>query len=140
MERSQELVIDASVALKWFVEEENSEIALEVLDHVSSKALPSVPSLFFYEITNVLRYKPEFGIKDIQEVFSALSGFGFLVSSLQDDLGDLTIDLAFRYGIPIYDASYLAISQKKNCHFVTADVKLFEKLAEEKVILLKDWK
>ena len=139
MERGQELVIDASVALKWFVEENHSNLALKVLDYLTEKALPIVPSLFFYEIANVLRYKPEFGIKDIQEVLSALTRFGFLVVPLENALYDQTIELAFQYGITIYDASYIAISSKKNCEFVTADEKLFGKLAGEKVILLKEW-
>lgn len=139
MERGQELVIDASVALKWFVEENHSNLALKVLDYLTEKALPIVPSLFFYEIANVLRYKPEFGIKDIQEVLSALTRFGFLVVPLENALCDQTIELAFQYGITIYDASYIAISSKKNCEFVTADEKLFGKLAGEKVILLKEW-
>ena len=86
-----------------------------------------------------MRYKPEFGIKDIQQVLSALSKFGFLVESLEDELADMTIELAFQYGLTIYDASYIAISNKKNCEFVTADEKLYEKLKGEKVILLKEW-
>ena len=73
MERNQALVIDASVALKWFVEEEQTNKAQEVLDYVTDKAIPIVPSLFFYEISNVLRYKPEFGIKDIKEVLIILA-------------------------------------------------------------------
>jgi predicted nucleic acid-binding protein len=139
MERSQTLVIDASVALKWFVEESHTEKALEVLDYVTNKALPIVPALFFYEIANVLRYKPEFGIKDIKEIHSALSGFGFRVEPLKEELADLTVELAFQYGITIYDASYIAISSRNKCDFVTADEKLNNKLAGEKVILLKEW-
>jgi predicted nucleic acid-binding protein len=139
MERSQTLVIGASVALKWFVEEIHTKKALEVLDHITDKALPTVPSLFFYEIANVLRYKPEFGIKDIKEILFALSDFGFLVESLEAELADLTVKLAFQYGVTIYDASYIAISNKKKCDFVTADEKLYVKITGEKVILLKEW-
>ncbi len=139
MERSQALVIDASVALKWFVEEIHTEKALEVLDHETEKALPIVPSLFFYEIANVLRYKPEFGIKDIKETMSALTGFGFMIEPLEGELANLTVELAFQYGITIYDASYVSISNKRKCDVVTADEKLYEKLTGEKVILLKEW-
>jgi predicted nucleic acid-binding protein len=139
MERGQELVVDASIALKWFVEEIDSEKALMVLDHISDKALPIVPSLFFYEIANVLRYKSEFGIKDIQQILQALSKFGFIVMSLENEIGDLTIELAYRNGITVYDASYLAISSIRNCEFVTSDERLYNKLSEGKVILLKEW-
>lgn len=140
MERIHELVVDASVALKWFVEEDDSKKALDVLDYITEKAIPIVPTLFFYEISNVLRYKPEFGIKDIQDVLSALLGFGFRVISLQDNIGDLTIELAFLYGITVYDASYIALSKKKEVDLITADEKLFRKITGEKVILLNEWK
>ena len=53
MERIHELVVDASVALKWFVEEDDSKKALDVLDYITEKAIPIVPTLFFYEISNV---------------------------------------------------------------------------------------
>lgn len=139
MERSQTLVIDASVALKWFVEEINTEKALEILNHITEKALPIVPSLFFYEIANILRYKPEFGIKDIKEINSVLTNLGFRVEPLEGELADLTVELAFQHGITIYDASYIAISNKRKCDFVTADEKLSKKITGEKVILLKEW-
>jgi predicted nucleic acid-binding protein len=139
MERSQTLVIDASVALKWFVEEIHTDKALEVLDYATEKASPIVPSLFFYEITNVLRYKSEFGIKDIKEIHSALSGFGFMIEPLEGELADLTVELAFQYGTTIYDASYIAIGSRNKCDYVTADEKLYKKLTGEKIILLKEW-
>jgi len=119
MERVQTLVIDASIALKWFVEEVYTEKALEILDHLTKDVLPAVPSLFFYEVANVLRYKPEFGINDIKQVLSALFAFGFLVESLNEELGGMTIDIAYLYGITIYDASYIALSRKNQCDFIT---------------------
>ena len=62
-----------------------------------------------------------------------------MIETLEGELADLTVELAFQYGITIYDASYLAISNKRKCDIVTADEKLYEKLTGEKVILLKEW-
>ena len=44
-------VVDASVAVKWYVPEEHSEIALLLLDDNFSRI---VPRLFFSEFGNIL--------------------------------------------------------------------------------------
>ena len=78
-------------------------------------------------------------LKDLKEIHSALSGFGFMIEPLEGELADLTVELAYQYGITIYDASYISISSRNKCDFVTADEKLYNKLTGEKVILLKEW-
>ncbi|UCE12286.1 MAG: type II toxin-antitoxin system VapC family toxin [Candidatus Heimdallarchaeota archaeon] len=140
MARDQALVVDASVVLKWFVEETDTEKALQVRDYLKEEAIPIVPAIFFYEIANVLRYKTEFGIEDIKNVVQTLEDFQFRVEFFEKDVAHPTIDLAYQYGITIYDASYIAISKKNQIDFMTADEKLYSKLRGERVILLEDWK
>ncbi|MHA2202983.1 MAG: type II toxin-antitoxin system VapC family toxin [Candidatus Hodarchaeales archaeon] len=140
MARDQTLVVDASVALKWFVDEINTEKALEVRDYLKKEATPIVPALFFYEIANVLRYKPEFGSKDVNKIIKALIDFQFRIELFEEKLANLTIDLAYQYGITIYDASYIAIGRRSQIAVITADKNLFAKVEEERIILLEEWK
>lgn len=140
MARDQALVVDASVALKWFVDEIDTEKALKVRDRLRDQIVPIVPSLFFYEIANVLRYKPEFGSTDTKNIIQALNDFQFRVEPFVQGLANLTIELAYQYGITIYDACYIAIGKKNQVDFVTADKKLYSKLKSERIILLEDWK
>lgn len=140
MARDLALVVDASVALKWFVDEINTEKALIVRDYLKEEAIPIVPALFFYEIANVLRYKAEFGIEDVKKVMQTLEDFQFNVESFEKEVAHPSIDLAYQYGITIYDASYIALSKKNQIDFITADEKLFAKIRGERVILLEDWK
>jgi predicted nucleic acid-binding protein len=61
MEKSEETVIDASVAIKWFSEEEGSDRALAVRnDHIDRRKTLVAPDLLVYEIANALRFKPGF--------------------------------------------------------------------------------
>ena len=139
MARDQTLVVDASVALKWFVDESNTEKALEVRDYLKKEATPIVPALFFYEIANVLRYKPEFGSKDVKKIIKALIDFQFRIEPFER-VANLTIDLAYQYGITIYDASYIAIGRRNQITVITADERLYSKLENEQIILLEEWK
>ena len=140
MARDQALVVDASVALKWFVDEIGTEKALKVRDRLKNQVIPIVPSLFFYEIANVLRYKPEFGSTDTKNIIQALNDFQFRIEPFEQGLANLTIELAYQYGITIYDACYIAIGKKNQVDFVTADKELYSKLKSERIILLEDWK
>lgn len=140
MARDQTLVVDASVALKWFVDEINTEKALEVRDYLKKEATPIVPALFFYEIANVLRYKPEFGSKDVKKIIKTLIDFQFRIEPFEERIANLTIDLAYQYGITIYDASYIAIGRRNQIKVITADEKLYSKLEDEQIILLKEWR
>ncbi|MFX1513381.1 MAG: type II toxin-antitoxin system VapC family toxin [Promethearchaeota archaeon] len=140
MARDQALVVDASVALKWLVDEISTEKALQVRDHLKEEVILIVPSLFFYEIANVLRYKPEFGINDVKNIIQTLNNFQFRIEPFKQKLVNLTIDLAYQYYITIYDASYIAIGKRDRVDFITADRKLFSKLNSEQIILLEDCK
>jgi predicted nucleic acid-binding protein len=140
MARDQTLVVDASVALKWFVDESNTEKALEVRDYLKKEATPIVPALFFYEIANVLRYKPEFGSKDVKKIIKTLIDFQFRIEPFEERIANLTIDLAYQYGITIYDASYIAIGRRNQIKVITADERLYSKLEDEQIILLKEWR
>ncbi|MFW9779803.1 MAG: type II toxin-antitoxin system VapC family toxin [Candidatus Heimdallarchaeota archaeon] len=140
MARDQTLVIDASVALKWFVDEIHTEKALKLREFLRKDATPVVPALFFYEIANVLRYKPEFGSNDVMNIIKTLLNFQFKIELLDEKLTDLTAKLAYQFGITIYDASYIAIGQLYQVHFITADEKLVSQIQNEQVILLENWK
>lgn len=60
MERYETLVLDASVILKWYKEEENSDKTLEIRDKcIRGEIQISAPHLVLYEMANALRYSRE---------------------------------------------------------------------------------
>jgi len=123
------IVLDASVILKWiFRDEDGGEAARVYRDkHVSGEKIIAVPDLFFYEMANVLATKTTLATKDVLEAFSLLWNFDFEVFSFGLDEFINGIDLSRRYGMSLYDASYIELARRMKCHFVTADKKLFEK-------------
>ena len=66
MARLEEEVVDASVALKWFVTEPDSDRALALLDdHLGGTRRILGPSLLPFEVGNALRYHPAFTLDGV---------------------------------------------------------------------------
>lgn len=124
------IVLDSSVALKWiFADEAGAEHALQIRDaHISGENEISVPSLFFYEIANVLATKVKLSVQEAQEAFELLCAFEFDVHELDCNEFLAAIALSQQYRISVYDAGYHVLAQRLGCRFLTADRKFWEKV------------
>jgi predicted nucleic acid-binding protein len=144
MERPTKIiVVDASILVKWYVEEENTKIALQlrrdyengIIDIWSTHLMP-------YEVLNALRYSQDLGRDEIERVSEslALSQIG-LYPLLDGNLRGPCIKMAFKYGITIYDASYVALARSLDKILYTADEKLYSKTRnKENVHLLSEYR
>ncbi len=123
-------MIDASVIVKWFVEEDHSKIALRLRDdYVSLKLKVIVPQIAVYEVLNALKYSHGFGTKDLIEVADTLRGYQLIEDPLEPTLAKETIKLAMDGGVTIYDAVYVAIGEVRKLVVYTADEVLLRKLS-----------
>jgi len=89
-----------------------------------------VPSIFLYEVFNVLRTKSfckQIDQNDIDQTKIALNKLHVKYVNFENHT-DETLNFACRENISIYDASYVALSIDKKCDFWTCDKKLFDKL------------
>jgi predicted nucleic acid-binding protein len=122
------LVVDASIAAKWFVEEDGREQALRVLDLSDREA----PDLIVAEVANVIWKKTLRGqVTDTQAraICAALPRyFETLHASEALVEGAIGIGLALRH--PIYDCLYLACAMRLGTRLVTADRRLIAALAD----------
>lgn len=124
------IVLDSSVALKWiFADEEGAEHAVRVRDnHINGKNEIAVPTLFFYEIANVLATKVRLSSEEALEAFELISAFEFNVHEL-DSTGFMeAISFAIKHKVSVYDASYHVLASRVGCRFLTADRKFWEKM------------
>ncbi|TSC89946.1 MAG: Ribonuclease VapC [Microgenomates group bacterium Gr01-1014_5] len=124
------IIVDASVAQKWFDENEiHSELAQEILQgHLEGESIIFAHQLFFYELTNIWACKGNLPEKIIILNFKRLKTLQIEIEA--QTLADLEMaaKLAKKYKISAYDASYIVLAQKKKCDFVTADQKLVSKV------------
>ena len=120
----QKAVVDASVLVKWFVDEQGSTDALRLQeDHLAEKLRIIVPELSFIEVINALRYKGG-AAETLAAANRALWDCQFHVEKITELLLDKTAMLAVQHNLSMYDALYLAIAMLHNCALITADKKL----------------
>ena len=113
------IVIDASVALKWVVEEDGTPQALAVRRQAKLLA----PELFIAECANILWKKVRRNELTAQEAKLAaglLQGADVELVPMRGLLVPAT-RLAIELDHPAYDCLYLALAIGNDCPFVTAD-------------------
>lgn len=134
MERGKKEVIvaDASVIVKWFVDEKHTEQALAMRQsYIDEKVDIACPDLLSYEVLNALRYNPEFGEGQTRIAAEALEKYQLLLYPMQAELGALSIKNSFAYGISLYDSSYVSLAEILEAQFYTADQKMLDKLGKK---------
>jgi len=125
----REIVIDASVVVKWFIEEKDSDKALLIRDSfIGGKVELYVPTLLYFEVLNALKYSQLFKPSDLEDAGESLENYGFKVITIKDEIRKHMINAAIDYDLSIYDASYLGLSIGLEMLLYTADEKIIKKL------------
>lgn len=121
------LIVDASVALKWFVDEQGSDRALALLEGPERLVAPDIA---VSEICNGAwrmartRAMPEAQVRSIVSTISEVVDEFF--PSLPLAARALAIARALDH--PAYDCFYVALSEVLECPVVTADARLLRRL------------
>jgi len=131
-------VLDTSVVLKWFSEFGESDLpqAIQLRQALlGGSVLFTVPELLFYELSNALRYNPSLSSKDVQEALDSVIDMGLVVKGVDKRVMAEAISIAFKYGVTVYDAYFLALSRIERKPLIVADYKFVEKVKTSKEIL-----
>jgi predicted nucleic acid-binding protein len=129
------LVLDTSIVLKRYKEEEYTEIALKIKkDFVEGLNEIIVPDLVLYEMANVLRFTDGFNERLIKKSLESFIDLGVDIVIPTIEMISLATKLSYKYKITVYDAIFIALSKIINGIFVTADKKLYEKVKELKFV------
>src|SRR3989304_1264980 len=123
------IVIDASVALKWYLpDEEDEDGGLHLLeDHASARGSPRPPALLEVEVANALVIAKRRGRVGDDDARKAMDGFRDLGIGLYplSPLFSKVLILCERCHVSAYDAAYVALADDLKIHLVTADRRLF---------------
>lgn len=132
-------LLDTSVAIKWFVPEEDSERAADLQQaHLRDDLQLHAPDVLLMESANALRYarlSEETILQDL-ETFSALG-----VDIIPFSMGVLNsaVSLSLEHDLAVYDSYFLALAQALEMPLITADRKMLSRLtAEDGALSLKD--
>lgn len=137
-----EIVTDASVVMKWLIQEEFSAEARLLLSDpslIQIDALLIAPDIMLAEIAHGLRRlvnRKVLATSDAEQYFSQflkslpIELYGIWGDSNYDPARAMVEDalmLGNQYGCSLYDALYVCLTIKRGAFLVTADRKLYEK-------------
>ncbi len=131
-DRPRLVVVDASVALKWHLHDEDStEQAYALLEACFSEQVNlAAPSLIEFEVANALRSAVLKHRLSLEEARAALIRqqqvemrlFNFSPYSLA------SLDLSSTISCSVYDAAYAVLANLLDADFITGDLRFFNKL------------
>lgn len=123
MERAK-TVVDASVAIKWFVQEPLSQNAEKILqEHIEGKRLIFAPDLVIYEVGNALHFRG-LAVEDVKRAFQDMADFQLHIEKATITLVLNAVRLARSYKLTVYDAAYAALAEVMGAELITADEKV----------------
>lgn len=134
------VVVDASVAVKWhLVDEDYGGVAARLLNRFSQGDVILVaPDHIRYEVPAVFTVasrgsSPRMTVQQGQEATEEFLALG-LTTVGTDQLIVAAYPLAHQYAIALYDALYLALALQLSCPFITADLKLYQRISHLSVV------
>ncbi|MFO1101927.1 MAG: type II toxin-antitoxin system VapC family toxin [Methylocystis sp.] len=136
------VVIDASVAVKWYVAEAWRNEARNVL---ATAAELIALDFILTEVANALRRKVTEGTVTKEQALNALDDLPASFSRLihAEQTLRAAFDLALRLSHPLPDCVYLACAVLNGASLVTDDRKFLEKVVanghRNRIVLLADW-
>lgn len=122
------LVIDASIAVKWVIQEDGTEAALGLRAGFRFLA----PELLIAECANILWKKVQRGellSEEATVASSLLERSGISLVPMRGMLKEAT-KLAISLSHPAYDCVYLVAARQAQARFVTADQRLLRVISE----------
>lgn len=137
------LVVDASVALKWFLSEEPQ--ARQALAIVQGGATLIAPDFLIAEVCNAALRSVRLGRlsrAQLDEIAMTVPRFfDALVSASR--LASRAVAIAGQLDHPVYDCLYLSLAEMQEARLVTADTHLLRKVQstawEQRTINLSDY-
>ena len=138
-----DFIIDASVAVKWFVTETDSVVADELS---ASRHRLFAPRLIMTEVANALGRKAIAGLMSAAEACGYLRSLPYYLDDVLavDELIEPALHNACKFRHPIYDLIYLEAARRLDTRVITSDRRFMAKMADSEftqyVTLLSEWR
>ncbi len=132
------VVVDASVAVKWFVPEELSADACKLL---APEYELLAPDLLWVELGNALWKKHRRHELDQRTAHQLFRDFARVPIRFYpaERWTEAALEVAFQHDITVYDGLYLVLASGNGCRVVTADRRLRDATQAGVIRNLVDW-
>lgn len=114
--------VDASVVVKWFLEEEFAEEARKLRnDHLAEAITVEAPAVLPFEVLNAARFSGALDRSELVRIADALEQASIPLYDLGGSLAAKALEVALETDLTVYDASYVALAQILDAPLYTAD-------------------
>jgi len=111
---SKQIVLDASLAANWCIQDEQAEATEEILDSFAGDCNALVPSLWLWEVNNILLIAERRGRLTFAKRKQQIAILRKLPIQIDEDAAkhvwSETNALARTYALTVYDAAYLELA------------------------------
>ena len=121
------LVLDASVAVKWVIPENDTPKALSLRNDLGNQVHEAIaPDTFPVEVAHALTRAERKGILQQREAIIKLADVLTTALHLHHSIPLLAraVEISSQARIGVYDCLYLALAERELCDLVTADQRL----------------
>lgn len=128
------IVVDASVAVSWFLSDELDNFASASAQRVLEETA-IVPAIFPTEVANALVVASRRGrmsASDVRERVRRLHLLPIVIEASHLNTED-EANLALKHGLTVHDAAYLSVAKRQRGLLLTRDVHLAEAARSEKI-------
>ena len=116
-------VLDASVTMAWCFEDQGTHFSESVLAALKKEAIPVAPSIWMYEVLNVLALAQK---KDLLDKTTATTFWNevskaVVLENIDARAPHKILDLCERHKLTAYDAAYLELALREGMPLATLD-------------------
>jgi predicted nucleic acid-binding protein len=122
--------VDTSVALKWYVQRDESDVKKAFLlleSHGRGQCVLRAPDLLLWEVANALTLGRRLKPADVSEALGHLRALDLDLKSVQWSTLQSAVEIATAADATVYDAYYLALALESGGILVTSDEKFLRK-------------
>jgi len=130
---SEDLVIDASVAVRWLIPSPDHDRAVALQDLVRERRIQTwAPALQRAEVGNALWKYVRAGRLTAAEAGGSFHAYLAQAPLFHDteSIAEKALQIAVAHGRSVYDCTYLALSLELQCGLVTADRKFYQAMRD----------
>lgn len=118
------VVIDTSIVVKWFLDETDSDKALDLLNKIKNQSLLAVfPSIIFLEMQNAIYFSGSPTVEKLQTAILDFTNLKQEIINPDSILLNKTASLMVQFDLASYDAFFLALAEELKIPLITADKK-----------------
>ena len=136
------VVIDTSVAYKWFSKENEEYLssAMKLLaSQLKKKEILIAPDIILYELANAWATKTNLTLDQAKTFMRDFTLTEVKTEPITIELVNDSMIFSKKYNVSVYDASYAILAQKRKCNYYTADSKFINRVNLSFIKHLKDY-